>query len=136
MKTTTQPEAVAVHSADAAHTAADPFSGPAFEEFLNEIRSRRGEIEKLRHVPPDIVRRLKSLGLYRAIVPRRFGGLQLPFARFLEVVEAFSAADGSVGWVASFAGTTYLAALPIHHLESIYADGPDVAFAGGLYPVT
>lgn len=113
----------------------NPLQAADFDNLLTEIRARRAEIESTRHVPADIVRRLKSIGVYRAIVPRRFGGMQLPLARFCEMVEAFAAADGSVGWVASFAGTTYLGALPMHHLEAIYADGPDIAFAGGLYPV-
>ena len=44
-------------------------------------------------------------------------------------------ADGSAGWVASFGvSAIYLAALPIATLQSIYAAGPDVVFAGAIFP--
>jgi alkylation response protein AidB-like acyl-CoA dehydrogenase len=44
--------------------------------------------------------------------------------------------DGSAGWVASFGfAAAYLAALPLDTLAELYAEGPDVVFAGGLFPV-
>jgi alkylation response protein AidB-like acyl-CoA dehydrogenase len=53
----------------------------------------------------------------------------------LRLIETISMADGSAGWVASFGfATIYLAALPLQTLERIYADGPDVIFAGGIFP--
>jgi alkylation response protein AidB-like acyl-CoA dehydrogenase len=52
------------------------------------------------------------------------------------MIEAISEADGSAGWVASFgASATYLAALPEATLREYYANGPDVVFAGGLFPL-
>lgn len=39
-------------------------------------------------------------------------------------------------WVANFGSAAcYLAALPIETLRKIYADGPDVVYAGGLFPL-
>lgn len=106
-----------------------------FQELLAEIRTRRPEFERQRHVSADIVERFKQVGVYRAMVAKRFGGGEMPPADFCRMIEAISAADGSAGWVASFgASATYLAALPIPTLETIYANGPDVVFAGGLFP--
>ena len=70
-----------------------------------------------------------------ALVAKRFGGDEKSPAEFCRLVETISQADGSAGWVASFGiGGVYLAALPADTLAKLYADGPDVVFAGGIFP--
>lgn len=103
---------------------------------LTEIRARRDEFDAKRHVPRDMVAQLKQLGVYRAATPRCFGGDARSPSEFLRLIEAISEADGSAGWVASFGSAAiYLAALPHDTLARLYANGPDVAFAGGLFPI-
>ena len=114
---------------DAAHPAA------ALEALLPEIRQRRKEFEKQQHISPDIIQRFKEIGVYRALVARRFGGDEKSPAEFCQLIERIAEADGSAGWVASFGiGGVYLAALPLATLEKLYANGPDVVFAGGIFP--
>ena len=114
---------------DAAHPAA------ALEALLPEIRQRRKEFEKQQHISPDIIQRFKEVGVYRALVARRFGGDEKSPAEFCQLIERIAEADGSAGWVASFGiGGVYLAALPLATLEKLYANGPDVVFAGGIFP--
>ncbi|MGI5127830.1 acyl-CoA dehydrogenase family protein [Pseudonocardia sp. CA-107938] len=104
-------------------------------DVLAELARRRDEFRELRYVPKDFVARLKQAGIYRAAAPARFGGDPLPPAEFLSRIERISQVDGSTGWVASFGSALiYLAALPIATQEQIYADGPDVVFAGALFP--
>ncbi|MGE0666136.1 MAG: acyl-CoA dehydrogenase family protein [Sphingomonadales bacterium] len=107
------------------------------DALLADIRARRGEIEAGRHVPRDIVDGLRAAGVYRAAVPRRFGGDERRLADVLRLVEHISEADASVGWVASFApqGANYFGALSPQRLADIYAAGPDVVGAGGLFPL-
>ncbi|WP_326670944.1 acyl-CoA dehydrogenase family protein [Streptomyces canus] len=106
------------------------------DQVLAVVAERRAEFEEKRHVPPDVVAEFKRAGIYRAGVPRRFGGDALPPAEFLRFIERMSAVDASAGWVASFGSSAvYLAALPLETQALLYADGPDVAFAGGLFPV-
>lgn len=108
----------------------------ALDSVLTELAQRRAEFRDLRYVPRDFVARLKQTGIYRAATPRMFGGEPLAPADFLGRIERISAVDGSTGWVASFGSAlTYLAALPLETQRELYADGPDVAFAGGLFPV-
>ncbi|MHA7679909.1 acyl-CoA dehydrogenase family protein [Cupriavidus sp. PET2-C1] len=108
----------------------------ALDRLLAEIRARREEFDAKRHVPRDMVAQLKQLGVYRAATPRCFGGDACSPAEFLRLIETISEADGSAGWVASFgSAAVYLAALPHATLASLYANGPDVAFAGGLFPI-
>jgi indole-3-acetate monooxygenase len=110
---------------------------PAYlDSVLEEVTRRREEFTEKRHVPRDMVMRFKELGLYRATTPRRFGGGAWAPGDFLRVVERISGADGSAGWVASFGVSgVYLAALPEDTQAKIYGDGPDLVFAGGLFPV-
>ncbi|MEO3873499.1 acyl-CoA dehydrogenase family protein [Nonomuraea sp. B12E4] len=108
----------------------------AFDEMLQELARRRQEFRDLRYVPADFVARLKRLGLYRVATPERFGGETMPPARFLERIERISAVDGSTGWVASFGSQLiYLGPLPLESQAELYAAGPDVVLAGGLFPV-
>lgn len=105
--------------------------------LLTDIRDRRAEIEGARQVPRDIVQALRATGIYRAAVPACLGGDGASLADVLSMIERISEADASVGWVASFApqGANYFGALSSHRLKQIYADGPDVVGAGGLFPL-
>lgn len=114
---------------DAANTAA------GLDDLLQDIRKRRKEFEAQRFISPDIIQGFKKAGVYRALVARRFGGDEKSPAEFCRLIERISQADGSAGWVASFGiGGIYLAALPLATLEKLYANGPDVVFAGGIFP--
>ncbi|MEU9149833.1 acyl-CoA dehydrogenase family protein [Streptomyces sp. NPDC048417] len=107
-----------------------------FDQLLTVVADRRAEFEEKRHVPRDVIADFKRAGIYRAGVPKRFGGDALPPPEFLRLIERISVVDGSAGWVASFGSSAiYLAALPLETQAELYADGPDVAFAGGLFPV-
>ncbi|NBA94271.1 acyl-CoA dehydrogenase family protein [Pseudomonas sp. R5(2019)] len=108
-----------------------------FAQLLAEIRvrARSGEFDTQKFISQDIIERFRTLGVYRALVPKRFGGDERSPAEFCKMVEDISHADGSAGWVASFGmNPVYLAALPLATIEKIYANGPDVVFAGGIFP--
>jgi alkylation response protein AidB-like acyl-CoA dehydrogenase len=106
------------------------------DDVLAEIVERRDEFRAAGYVPKDVIAKLKEAGIYRSSTPRMFGGDALPPAEFLRIIERISAADGSTGWVASFGSAlVYLAALPLETQAQLYAEGPDLAFAGGLFPV-
>ncbi|MGW1024391.1 acyl-CoA dehydrogenase family protein [Streptomyces sp. NPDC002577] len=114
----------------------DSLSESKFDRVLAVVAERRAEFEEKRHVPPDVIAEFKKAGIYRASAPQRFGGDALPPAEFLRLIERISTVDASAGWVASFGSSlVYLAALPLETQAELYADGPDVAFAGGLFPV-
>lgn len=105
------------------------------DQLLKDIRSRRKEFEEQRFISRDIIERFKKIGVYRALVAKRFGGDERTPAEFCRLIETIATADGSAGWVASFGiGGVYLAALPVKTLEKLYANGPDVVFAGGIFP--
>lgn len=107
------------------------------DDLCQEIRERActGEFDEQGYVSLDIIDKLKAVGVYRALVPSRFGGESRSPKEFCELIERLSMADGSVGWVASFGmSPAYLAGLPENTLQKIYQHGPDVVFAGGIFP--
>ena len=105
------------------------------DAVLEEIRARRMEFDAKCHVPRDMVAKLKAIGAYRGIVPKRLGGDALPPQDYLKLIETISMADASTGWVASFGiSCTYLAALPPATFEEIYGKDPNTTFAGAMFP--
>lgn len=114
---------------------AEATEAEAMQRLLREIRARRAEFGEQQHLSHDVVDLLREAGIYRALVAKQFGGDEKTPAEFLQMIEQIAEADGSTGWVASFGfSALYLSALPIETLEKIYANGPDVVFAGGIFP--
>lgn len=110
---------------------------PDLDALCHEIRERActGEFDQQAYVSQDIIAKLKQIGVYRALVPKRFGGNEVSPREFCELIETLSKADGSVGWVASFGmSPAYLGSLPEETLQELYQNGPDVVFAGGIFP--
>lgn len=105
-------------------------------ELAPEIKARAAEIEAARRVPPDLVERLRSIGLFRMFVARSHGGLELDFPARLEVIKALARLDGSIGWIATVAGASslFVAASPPELYQRIYQDGPDTAICGSSQP--
>jgi len=105
--------------------------------FLEEVRkrARSNEFDEQQFISQDIIEQLREFGLYRSLVPKHLGGDEITAAQFCEVIEKISKADGSTGWVASFAmGIVYLSALPEETLKKLYSQSPDIVFAGGIFP--
>ena len=101
-----------------------------------EIAARAAEIEDARRVPPDLVERLQSIGVFRMFVPRSYGGLELEFPAGMEVIKALARLDGSIGWISVVAGASslFVAASRPDLYKRIYHDGPDTAICGSSQP--
>jgi len=111
------------------------FDEAAFSAHLEDLRARRDEFRDQRHISQDIVEAWQGFGIYRAFVPDELGGSGLSANEFLRLIERISEADGSAGWVASFGfASKYLQSLPADTLREIYSDGPDIVFAGAVFP--
>jgi alkylation response protein AidB-like acyl-CoA dehydrogenase len=116
----------------------DPHKGMllGIRELAPEITARAAEIEAARHLPRDLVERLKSIGLFQMFVPRSHGGLELDLPTALEVMKVLTRLDGSIGWIAIVAGVggLFAAAARPELYQQIYQDGPDVAICGSSQP--
>ncbi|HEX7923288.1 MAG TPA: acyl-CoA dehydrogenase family protein [Bradyrhizobium sp.] len=68
------------------------------------IAGRRNDFDGDRRLPDEVFAALADTGLFRLWLPERLGGPELsPFA-FMRIIEAASALDGSVGWLAGNGG--------------------------------
>ncbi|GAC48772.1 acyl-CoA dehydrogenase family protein [Gordonia aichiensis] len=115
---------------------AGPAREAALEHALDVLVDRRDEFNAQRFVPRDFIALLKKTGMYRASTPAEFGGEPMAPSTFMAMVERISAVDPATGWVSSFGSSlVYFAALPVETQRQIYAAGPDVAYAGGLFPM-
>ena len=72
----------------------------AVRELDPKIRAAANEIEEGRRLPLHIVRAMQRAGVFRMTMPRAWGGSELDPPSQLEVIEALSMADASVGWCA------------------------------------
>jgi alkylation response protein AidB-like acyl-CoA dehydrogenase len=100
------------------------------------IAQRAPEIEAARRLPFDLVQQLAAVGLFRMLLPRRWGGLEMPYPPSVDVLAELAAADGSVGWTSMIACETpqLFALLPERTFDEIYASGPDVVTGGAFAP--
>jgi indole-3-acetate monooxygenase len=68
------------------------------------------EMERITQLTPEVVAALHDAGLYRLMLPRSFGGAELPPADFVEVIEEIAKADASTAWCLGQAGGCAFAA--------------------------
>jgi alkylation response protein AidB-like acyl-CoA dehydrogenase len=94
------------------------------------------EIERERRIPTPIVDQLRTAGLYRMLVPRELGGLEVDLVTFLRAAELMAEADGSVGWNLANSAVQQLIALslPDAGVKEIFKSGPDTIIAGTAVP--
>lgn len=105
-------------------------------ELAPAIAARAAEIEAERRIPPDLIKALRSIGVFRMFAPQSHGGLELDLAGGLAVITALAKIDASVGWTAMIGsgGSLFAALLPRETYDRIYHDGPDVIVAGSIQP--
>jgi alkylation response protein AidB-like acyl-CoA dehydrogenase len=99
------------------------------------LRAGAAENDGLRRLSDEVAATLKATGAHRMLVPRTYGGGEVPAAAFLRVVEALAEADGSAGWVANIWATSASMAwfMPAEAAESVFSD-PGAAHAGAFAP--
>jgi indole-3-acetate monooxygenase len=106
------------------------------QELAPQIRDRSAEMEVRGRIPTDLIESLKSIGVFRILVPRSHGGSELNFIDGMKVIQALSRIDGSVGWIAGISiGNAIFATFQHPDIyDRIYENGPDVIFAGSIRP--
>jgi indole-3-acetate monooxygenase len=100
------------------------------------IRTYQDETERERRIPAAVVDALRGAGLYRMIVPRQLGGLQVDLLTFLRAAELIAEADGSTGWnlTNNAVGQLVALSLPDEGVREIFEGGPSTIIAGTAVP--
>src|SRR4029079_17837646 len=62
------------------------------------IAQQADEIERTRRLTQPVVAALIENGLYRALLPKTFGGAEAPPEVFMQMLEEIAKADASTAW--------------------------------------
>lgn len=116
-----------------ATTLVDPVR--AVQSLAELIRAECSDMDATRKVPRSVVGALQEAGVFRLLAPQEIGGREVDPVTFLNVVEAASHADGSVGWCVMIGGcyATFGGMLPLEAARHIYGD-PATISAGAFRP--
>ncbi len=100
------------------------------------IQAQAAQMEADRRLSAELARSLAELGIFRLMIPRRLGGLEMDLVPALHIFEELAQIDGSTGWCAMIGATggTTSAFLSEEVAREIYASDPKVITAGALAP--
>ncbi|MDE0757327.1 MAG: hypothetical protein OSB45_04130 [Pseudomonadales bacterium] len=103
-----------------------------FASLLDNIAKNAPLAEQLRRLPDPLVTELKMSGAFRALIPKKFSGLELPFEQYLDIIKSLAEQDASTAWCvnqAAVIATTSLW-LPDQIISEIWGD-PLASVANG-----
>jgi indole-3-acetate monooxygenase len=105
-------------------------------DLAPKIAARAPEIEGGRRLPNDLLAQLRTLGLFRMLVPRRLAGYALDAPSVIEILTELASADGATAWTVMIGchAPLVFAGFQNETFESIYARGPDVIGGGSTTP--
>ncbi len=105
--------------------------------LVDAIRAGGNEAQQLRRVPSPTVDTLVEAGLFRFTIPRELGGEDATVLETIEVLEAISAVDGSVGWnvmLGSEINAMAAGGMDPGIAEEVFLNNPRVIMCGGGGP--
>src|SRR5688500_3917259 len=100
------------------------------------IREHAGEAERERRPSPKVMTALAEADLFRLLLPRSLGGLEVDPVTFSLVLEEVSSFDSAAGWAlqAGNSGAYWAARLPTEGVEEIYGGGANAPMAAAFHP--
>ncbi|HXS80990.1 MAG TPA: acyl-CoA dehydrogenase family protein [Gammaproteobacteria bacterium] len=109
----------------------------AVADLIPDVRLRADAAEKERRVSAETMASLRKAGVFRAFVPRVYGGDERTLSEVLDAMTDLAAACPSTAWVGSlFAIHTIVACwLERKGQDEIFGDGPDVLLASSVAPM-
>jgi alkylation response protein AidB-like acyl-CoA dehydrogenase len=105
-------------------------------ELVPLIRKHAGEGQEERRLSPIVTDAMEEAGLFRLMIPRRFGGLEVNVRTFIEVLAELGRGDGSTAWTAALLNTcTWFATTYSERAQQeIWGANPDAKVAGIFFP--
>jgi alkylation response protein AidB-like acyl-CoA dehydrogenase len=109
----------------------------AVVDLIPEARRRADAAEKARGVPAETMASLRKAGLFRAFVPRAYGGDERTLSEVLDAMTDLAAGCPSTAWVGALFAMHNIAAcwLEKRGQDEIFGDGPDVLVASSVAPM-
>ncbi|MBX9828792.1 MAG: acyl-CoA dehydrogenase family protein [Xanthobacteraceae bacterium] len=101
-----------------------------------KFAARADAAEQARTISKESMQDMLDGGFARILMPQRFGGYDLDFEAWLDVILELGRADASHAWCASLVihHAHLLAQYPEEMQRAIWANGPDVAIAASFAP--
>ena len=106
-------------------------------DLIPDVRQRADAAEKERRVPAETMASLRKAGLFRAFVPRVYGGDERTLSEVLDAMTDLAAACPSTAWVGALFSIHTIAAcwLEKKGQDEIFGAGPDVLVASSVAPM-
>ncbi|HEX2217286.1 MAG TPA: acyl-CoA dehydrogenase family protein [Gemmatimonadales bacterium] len=100
------------------------------------IREHANMAEQRRRLAPEVIAGLRQSGLFRLLLPRSLGGLEVDPVTCSIVVEEIAGFDSCAGWAlqAGNSGAWWSARLPTEGVMEIYGDDPSAAMSAAFHP--
>lgn len=126
------------HEADtveSAGTLRETLVGRAAELFPL-LRAGVAEAERDRRLPQASIDALVASGIFKILVPKRYGGYEADTRTYLEVLAELARGDASTAWVVSLlTGLSFMIGMyPEQAQDEIYGADPDALACGVLTP--
>jgi alkylation response protein AidB-like acyl-CoA dehydrogenase len=105
-------------------------------ELVPLLRKHAGEGQEDRCLASIVTDAMEEAGLFRLMIPQRFGGLEVNVRTFIEVLAELGRGDGSTAWTAALLNTcTWFATTYGERAqEEIWGANPDAKVAGIFFP--
>jgi 3-hydroxy-9,10-secoandrosta-1,3,5(10)-triene-9,17-dione monooxygenase len=109
----------------------------AVVDLLPEVRQRADAAEQNRSIPAETMASLRKAGLFRAFVPRVYGGDERTLSEVLDAMTDLAAGCPSTAWVGALFAMHNIAAcwLEKRGQDEIFGNGPDVLVASSVAPM-
>ncbi|MEU6259736.1 acyl-CoA dehydrogenase family protein [Streptomyces sp. NPDC047043] len=101
-------------------------------DLVPELIARQAETEELTTYSVEIHKAFEKAGLYRTLIPRRYGGYEFDLRTFNEIVKILASGCPSVGWnfcLGAHHGTQVAAFWPESAQTAVFGDGDFVSSA-------
>lgn len=107
------------------------------KDLYPRLRERAAKCEADRKVPDETISEMQADGFFKVTQPKEFGGYELPYADFCELIMEIARGCPSTGWVYAVIGE-HNQTIGGHHrsetMEEIWGKDPNVRIASGNAP--
>ncbi len=100
------------------------------------IREHAEEAERGRRLSPEVIGALTEAGLFRLLLPRELGGLEVDPVTCSRVIEEVARFDSAAGWALQAGNSVawWTARLPAEGSNEIYSANPSVLMSAAFHP--